>query len=143
MGFFETDADNVVKIVHAWTPKPARSEAGYETALYEVLHAAFPEERFEKQYANGKTRADIFVAFRRGAKVVVELKRNLTDRSEAHRLIGQMYEYVSEWKAEVVVVLCGKNDPAAVKLIKEAGAIFASAFAGAADRKVYVMEKAG
>lgn len=120
MGFLERDADNIVSAIKNWPPQAAQSEAEYEAALYAHLNAEFPLEVFQRQYALGRTRADLFVAFKNGAKVAIEVKRDLAARNEYHRTIGQVYEYLTEWKVEVVLVLCGENDPAVEKLLERA-----------------------
>jgi len=121
MGAWETDADNIRDALAKWTPPlESTGEAQFEDALYAYLNKYFPDEVVHRQYSRGKTRADLYVEFKGGAKVAVELKRNLVDRGEYHRLIGQTYEYLREWKVEVVVVICGESDPSLVKLAREA-----------------------
>ena len=82
------------------------------------MNASFPRERFEREFWHAKTRADVYVKFSDGAKVAVEVKHNLQDRSEFHRLVGQVYEYVVEWQVEVVVLLTGKSDPELMKCVQ-------------------------
>jgi hypothetical protein len=122
MGLLETDADNVAETIERkWTPsRPGLPESDYEKEIYEFCHKVEPGENFHRQYTIGKSRADIFVKFKHGAKVAIEVKKDLTDRNDYHRLIGQVYEYLTECEVEVVVVLCGKSDPALVKLTKNA-----------------------
>jgi len=96
-------------------------EAANEEALYGFLnHALGRTAVVYKQYSFAKTRADLFVEFKDGGRVAVEVKANLTDRNEYHRLIGQIYAYLIEWKCHVVLVLCGECDPALVKLTHDA-----------------------
>jgi hypothetical protein len=117
MGLTEKDVDNVEEKIKLWTPCWYATEKEYEDALYRHLNASF-DDKFERQYWHGKTRADIYVEFKDGAKVAVELKRDLQDRGDYHRLIGQLWEYVTEWKVEALVILCGENDPALVKNVE-------------------------
>lgn len=111
MGLIELDADDVVEAVKNWSPGPCFSESRCQAALLKYLQAKFPRSTFRTEYAIGDGRADIYVEFRTrlgaGAKVIIELKFNLSDRSEYLRLLGQIQEYVGMSTAEVVVVLCG------------------------------------
>lgn len=136
MGVFERDADNIEEALRTWTLVGATSEKDCESSLYDWLHKKFEKELFERQFWNAKTRADIFVKFDRGAAVAIEVKWNLVDRGEMHRLIGQTFDYLASWNAEVVLVLCGSNDPALVKLVRRAAEKLHASF----DRKVRVVE---
>jgi hypothetical protein len=93
-------------------------ERDYEDAAYKYLNGCFPKDKFERQYSRSKTKADLYFEFKDAAKVVVEMKRDLKERGEYHRLVGQVYEYLAEWKVEVLVVLCGDNDPALAKNVE-------------------------
>jgi hypothetical protein len=46
------------------------------------------------------------------------LKRDLQERGEYHRLIGQVYEYLTEWNTEALIILCGDSDPALTKNVE-------------------------
>jgi hypothetical protein len=118
MGLTEKDVDDVQEKAAEWKPCWFATEKEYEDALYRHLNDAFKKDKFERQYWRGKTRADIYVEFKEAATVAVELKRDLTERGEYHRLIGQVYEYLTEWKVEALVILCGENDPALVKNVE-------------------------
>ena len=121
MGIFQVDADDIRNALRGREVPELSSERKYEGWIYRVLHEAFPKDVFHRQYANAKTKADIYVELRNGgAKVVVEVKYKLTKRGEYHRLIGQAWEYLREWRCELVVCICGESDPALVKLTEEA-----------------------
>lgn len=126
MGVFETDADDIRDALKTLNVPALKTEAQYEKAIYDHLHTVFPLDVFHRQYAYAKTKADIYVEFHKGAHVVVEVKRNLTTRAEYHRLIGQSWEYMREWQAELVVCLCGECDPSLIKLVAEAVGALAS-----------------
>ncbi|MBZ0116343.1 MAG: hypothetical protein K8H88_05095 [Sandaracinaceae bacterium] len=137
MGVFQVDADNIRDALKTWKPASLKTEAQYEKAIYEHLHAAFPGEVIHRQYANAKTKADLYVDFKNGgARVVTEVKCKLASRGEYHRLIGQSWEYLREWKCELVVCLCGDNDPALVKLAAEALGFLGENL----NRKVHVLQ---
>lgn len=127
MGIFFFDADDVRDAFAKWKPASCETEALYEAAIYEFLHAQMPKAIFHRQYTHAKTKADIYVEFPNGgSRVVIEVKCKLVTRPEYHRLIGQSWEYLREWKAELVVCICGDSDPALVKLTDEALKVFAS-----------------
>jgi hypothetical protein len=72
----------------------------------------FTKAKVTIEHPLGRSRADVFIDFEDwtgfGAKVVVELKYNLTTVNEYHRLVGQIADYVGV--SEVIIVLCGKTD---------------------------------
>jgi hypothetical protein len=121
MGLILDDADDVMEKLRAgWTPVPGGDEFANEESLHEFLDRAFDKFVVHRQYSFAKTRADLVIDFEGSGKVVVEVKANLTDRNEYHRLIGQAYAYLTEWNAHVVVVLCGECDLSLVKLVGKA-----------------------
>lgn len=121
MGLILDDADDVMeKLTTGWRPVIGGDEFANEESLYAFLDAAFPKFVVHRQYAFAKTRADLLIDFEGSGKVVVEVKANLTDRNEYHRLVGQVYAYLTEWNAHVVLVLCGECDPSLVKLVWKA-----------------------
>lgn len=137
MGLTETDADNVRDALRKWKALDLGTEAQYEKAIYDYLNRAFPNEVFHRQYAKAKTKADIYVEFKQGARVVIEVKCKLSARGEYHRLIGQSWEYLREWKSELVLCLCGESDPALVKLTREALEVLGRS---QSSRKVHLLE---
>ncbi len=122
MGLLETDSDNIQAAVEHWDPGELGSEKAYENALRKHLHEVFPEDKFHRQYSRANTTADIFVDFgESGCEVAIELKANLTKRTEMHRLIGQAWDYIEHWNCELVLVVCGaKSDPALVRTASKA-----------------------
>ena len=121
MGLILDDADDVMeKLMASWAPVPGGDETANEESLHAFLDAAFVKFVVHRQYSFAKTRADLLIDFEGSGKVVVEVKANLADRNEYHRLIGQAYAYLTEWNVHVVVVLCGECDPSLVKLVTKA-----------------------
>lgn len=120
MGFLTYDADDIIQVINAWRPRAPSNEKGYEEALYKYLHDKFPRFNLHRQYAVGKTIADIYVDFKAGGgenhNVAIELKADLSDRTEFHRLCGQLFEYAQVWKGDCVLVLCGETEPSLFKL---------------------------
>ena len=97
---------------------------------------------FRSQHAIAKTFVDIMAEFegdesKGGTDVAIEIKYNLTKPNEYHRALGQMLTYVSAWKKETVLVLCGQNDLDLVKGAKRT----AKKLAEWSGKKVRVVEK--
>jgi hypothetical protein len=122
------DVKDVVREIGDFAPGYSSKESGYEEQLYDCLHVCFPGEKIYRQYSRGNTTADLYLDFKGdSAKVVVEVKKDLQTRPEFQRLIGQLYSYLTEWRCEVLVILCGENDPLLVNLVREAIAFFETA----------------
>lgn len=112
MGFVENDSDDVVEAIGKWDPGTAFSERRCRDSLAAHLRAIFPKAKITVEHPMGRGRADIFIDLKDwtgfGAKVVVELKYDLTSVNEYRRLVGQIADYAGV--SEVVIVLCGKTD---------------------------------
>jgi hypothetical protein len=122
MGLLGIDAENIVLAIEEWPPGPCLSEARCQGSLANWLQRRFVHSTFHLEHPVGEGRADIFAELRtrwcKGADVIIELKYNLTDRSEYLRLKGQLDEYVGNSSAEIVVVLCGSTKPEWVTKIR-------------------------
>jgi len=118
MGWIDNDADDVVEMIEAWRPGPLGVEAAYEDALYTYISKKLGKGHVaRRQFWAANSRADILIDFGDDdPKVAVELKADLTDRNEYHRVLGQMWTYATDCQCDAVLVLCGKCDPALVKL---------------------------
>lgn len=115
MGFWELDAENVVKAVKEWIPGPVFTEERCRDSLFNFLLEKFPKQSLTKEEPVSTGRADIMIKLKdwlgvAGATVAIEMKYNLTDANEYKRLIGQMAEYIRD-KYELIVVLCGNTKP--------------------------------
>lgn len=122
MGILELDAKDIVLAVNEWQPGPCLSEARCQASLVNWLRQQFAHSIFRLEHPVGEGRADIFAELStrwfKGADVIVELKYDLTDRSEYLRLKGQLDEYVGNSSAEIVVVLCGSTRPEWVQKVR-------------------------
>lgn len=67
------------------------------------------------QYASGRVKGDICV----NHTVLIELKDSLKSTAQLQRLIGQLDLYASQWKEQVVVVICGDSQRDLVKRVTE------------------------
>jgi hypothetical protein len=98
--------DATISLLEKWNPTSCKTEKDYENSLYTYLHSALKDIQITKQYAVGRTKADLMV----GERIIVELKKDLSTTAQYQRLIGQITEYKG-WKGAVVVLLVGKTDP--------------------------------
>jgi hypothetical protein len=121
MGLIERDSEDVVQAICKWDPGTAFSEQRCRNSLAAHLRATLPKAKVSVEHPIGRGRADIFIDFQDwtglGAKVVVELKYDLTAVNEYRRLVGQVADYTG--LSEVIVVLCGQTDQNLAKAVIE------------------------
>lgn len=107
--------DDVLEVVKYWKPKSQYSnEEGFRDDLIEFLRKNLgkgsilaPSRTYSIQKEAGRSLADIGI----DRSVGIELKFNLTKRSQSLKLIGQVKDYLKDYNEGVIVVLCGKTDP--------------------------------
>jgi DNA-directed RNA polymerase specialized sigma54-like protein len=113
--------ESVVKHVKSWQPKPLPTELKYRDSLIAHLRGQLKEATTEPEYRHCGTTADIYVkekGFFGSSEVFVEMKRNLTSKSQLDRLVGQI-ESLQPKKNFIIVVLCGETNPALLSRLKE------------------------
>ena len=124
LGFFPVSA--VKSAIDKWSPRECENEKSYENSLYLFLHEYFPDVQITKEYAIGRTKADINV----GDEVIIEIKKDLKSTAQYGRLIGQLEEY-KNWKGATIILLVGDTDPNLKKKLHsraEDGRLFIPAF---------------
>lgn len=84
-------------------PLPPRS------AIWGIEHSG---HHFIKKEA-GRSLADIGI----DDEIGIELKRNLKQKSQINRLVGQVVDYLNGYSS-VIIVLCGITDHSAVEVLK-------------------------
>ncbi|HSA96759.1 MAG TPA: hypothetical protein VLJ16_11965 [Acidobacteriota bacterium] len=104
--FLIDPVSEVKKAIGAWFPEMCESEADYEDSLYEFLHEHFNDVQITKQYGIGRSRADLNV----GDRVLIEIKKDLQNKTDYDRLIGQLADYM-KWKGATIILLVGRADP--------------------------------
>ncbi len=128
----------VAELIKAWQPLNCRTEKDYEDSLYSHLRNALPGIVVTPQYAFGRARTDLVV----GDKVAIEIKLNLQDTSEFHRLLGQILQF-KKWKGRFLVLLIGSSDPhlrdELQKQIGEMDWVASSSIFG--DQRVQILDK--
>jgi hypothetical protein len=113
--------ENVITLAQEWQPEVLPTEAKYRDSLIAFLRQRMkPDIKIESEYRHCGTTTDIYVqqfGFLGPSDVFVELKRNLTQKSQLDRLIGQL-ECLLPRKNYIIVVLCGETNPALVARLK-------------------------
>jgi len=94
-----------MKLIDSWHPRGCKTEKDLERSLHKHLEKSLPDVDVQMQYASGRVKGDICVDH----KVLIELKDSLKSTAQVQRLIGQLDLYESQWKKEVIVVICGAS----------------------------------
>jgi hypothetical protein len=105
--------DTVVNLIHEWTPERLPKELKYRDSLATFLRERLPRAIVEKEYRHSGTTSDLYVecsGFLRTSEVFIELKRDLMQKNQLDRLIGQL-ESLNPRKHRIIVVLCGNTKP--------------------------------
>jgi hypothetical protein len=113
--------DTVTKLIHEWKPDEQPTELKYRDSLLAFLRERLKDAKIEREYRHSGTTTDIYVrqsGFLGTSEVFVELKRNLVQKAQLNRLIGQI-EDLQPKRNHIVVVLCGETDPALLSRLKE------------------------
>lgn len=116
-----TRTQNVLKHAKQWQTKPLPTELKYRDALVAHLREQLKDAKVEPEYRHNGTTTDIYVGekgFFGTSEVFVELKRNLTSKSQCDRLVGQI-EGLEPSKNFIILVLCGETNPALLTRLKE------------------------
>ena len=106
-------AREVMKLIDAWHPRGCETEKDLERSLHKHLEKNLPDLDVQMQYASGRVKGDICVDH----KVLIELKDSLKSTGQLQRLMGQLDLYTSQWKKEVIVVVCGDSQRDLVKVV--------------------------
>lgn len=113
--------ESVLKAAKHWQPKSLPTELKYRDSLVAHLREQLKKATVEPEYRHRGTTTDIYVkeqGFFGSSEVFVELKRNLTSKSQLDRLVGQI-ESLEPSKSSIIVVLCGETNPALLDRLKE------------------------
>ena len=75
--------------------------------------------------------------------VLIELKAGLNSTAKLQRLLGQIELYESNWKGEVIVVICGDADRDLLKTLRKKIESYAPSFFSTLldDQKFFLCEK--
>jgi hypothetical protein len=104
-----------------WQTQEFQSESGYRNALALFLRERLSKDTVvETEYRHSGTTIDIYVkqpGFLGSSEVFIELKRNLLQKAQLDRLVGQIESLPS--RKPIIVVLCGETNPALVMRFKQ------------------------
>ncbi len=106
--------DNVLKLTKQWQPQTLPTELKYRDSLIAHLREQLHDAKIEPEYRHLGTTTDVYVkqpGFLGSSEVFVELKRNLLQKAQYDRLIGQI-ESLEPKKNPIIVILCGETNPA-------------------------------
>lgn len=106
-------ARDVMKLIDGWHPRGCKTEKDLERSLHRHLEKNLPDTDVQMQYASGRVKGDICVDH----KVLIELKDGVKSPAQVQRLLGQLDLYASQWKKEVVVIVCGDSQRDLVRQI--------------------------
>jgi hypothetical protein len=110
----------VCYVINDWTPGDLKNEREYRDSLAAYIQECAPEAHVECEYRHLGTTIDIFVRWDgivSEDQVFIELKRNLTQKAELNRLVGQIEDLQPE-KHNIIIVLCGITSPALLNRLK-------------------------
>ena len=126
----DTLFNTILQTINNWTPQTRYStERKYRDDLIAFLQTELNDSEdnvsispiwgfdhsahhFIKKEA-GRGLADIGI----DDEIGIELKRNLKQKSQINRLVGQVVDYLSDY-SYVIIVLCGRTDQKAVAVLK-------------------------
>jgi hypothetical protein len=111
----------VSKLVKEWQPDALPTELKYRDSLLVFLRERMKKATVEPEYRHIGTTIDIYVkqsGFFDTTEAFVELKRNLKQKTQLDRLVGQI-ESLKPEKNNIVVVLCGDTNPTLITRFKE------------------------
>jgi hypothetical protein len=112
----------LAKLIEAWRAPYLSGEVAYRDELFNYIRAAIPREtRLEKEYRHNGTTVDIWIRWKGfffDGEVSLELKVDLTKKTEFDRLVGQI-EAIEPKANKILVVLIGDCDSALVGRLRE------------------------
>ncbi len=112
---------SVLALIRDWHSEVLPTELKYRDSLTGFLRAGLGNAKIENEYRHEGTTIDIYLklpGFFSSTEVFIELKRNLLQKAQLDRLVGQI-ESLKPGKNNIIVVLCGESNPALVTRLKE------------------------
>src|SRR6266404_1081585 len=114
--------DSVLKLAKQWQPQALPTESKYRDSLIAHLREQLRDAKIEPEYRHLGTTTDIYVkqpGFFGSSEVFVELKRNLLQKAQYDRLVGQIESLEPKKNHPIIVVLCGETNPTLLTRLKE------------------------
>src|SRR6267154_514286 len=113
--------EDVDKLVKEWQPQALATELQYRNSLIALLRERLKKAKIEPEYRHKGTTIDIYVkqpGLLGSSEVFIELKRNLLQKAQYDRLVGQIEE-LEPGKSAILVILCGETNPSMVTRLRE------------------------
>ncbi len=128
-------ARDVLKLIDSWHPRKCETEKDFERSLHKHLEKNLQNSNVIKQYAAGRVKGDIVVE----DKILIEIKDCLQSTGQLQRLLGQLDIYNTQWKGQVIVVICGGSQRDLVKHLSEKVESLKPGFLDFEDQKTYLV----
>jgi len=136
-GFTSDPFGTVLEVIKAWRPTNCKTENDFEKSLLKELRNKLKNQKSQPQYGSGRQRVDIVVQ----KKVPIEIKMNLKSTAALQRTIGQLEQYLEDWK-RLFLVLCGDIDPDLLKsLVKFASTKEDGILPNMPDNRIIIVKK--
>jgi hypothetical protein len=136
--------DRIYSIIReSWKPqKDYSKEDDYRDDLIRFLRNALKPNMLDStqhsiQKESGRGLADIGID--RG--VGIELKLNLKGKAEANRLVGQVSDFLEDYREGVIIVLCGNTDSDKLDYLKNKFAKYSNANPLLGEKRVKIITK--
>lgn len=128
-------ARDVLKLIDAWHPRRCETEKDFERSLHKHLERNLENSNVIKQYAAGRVKGDIVVE----DKILIEIKDSLQSTGQLQRLLGQLDIYNTQWKGQVIVVICGDSQRDLVKHLSGKVESLKPGFLEFEDQKIFLV----
>jgi hypothetical protein len=113
---------NLCRAINRWNPPELGKETEYRDSLAAHLKECAPDARIQIEYRHLGTTTDIYFecdGVFGSHKAFIELKRNLTQKSQLDRLIGQTEHLKPRKNNVIIIVLCGDTAPGILDRLRE------------------------
>lgn len=133
VSYFLDACGTVATIIKQWNPGECTTEKEFEKSLVKELQEKLKGKKIITQYGSGKQKVDIVVQ----DELPIEIKKDITSNAVLQRLLGQIEQYLVNWKY-LLLVVCGDISPDYLVML-EAYAKTKTDFMG--DNRIYIIIK--
>ena len=129
---------NIQQMFEDWSPLKGDNEIHYKKELYKYFRKKFRKANIQKEFEQGKIRADFII----DNEIVVKVLYNLQKTSDYQKAMSKILDYRG-WLGKVVIVLLGKTEPKlSMNLKKDVDSLNIKLFKGKTEGKFIAIEKA-
>ncbi len=133
VNYFFDACGTVETIIKQWQPNGCSTEKDFEKSLVNELQQKLQNKKIITQYGSGKQKVDIVVQ----DEVPIEIKKDIKSNAVLQRLIGQIEQYLVNWKY-LLLVVCGEIMPDYLMMLEDY-AKKKTDFMG--DNRIYIIVK--